>query len=105
MAGAPLGNKNRSKTAQKLDSAIKKVLASKGKDEKGISVGLFNLVNALYKQAEGGDVGAIKEFLDRYAGKVKNQVETEHTQYIVQIGGENVPINPHIEPDFEKTTH
>ena len=87
-----LGNKNQSKSAQRLDSAIKKVIASKGKDEKGISIALFKLVDKLYQQALDGDIAAQKEFMDRYAGKVTQRVESEHTQFIVQIGADQVPL-------------
>ena len=85
-----LGNKNQSKTAQRLDAAIKKVIASKGKDEKGISIALFNLMNKQYDMALAGDIAAQKEFLDRYAGKVKNTVDVETTQYLVMVGGEKM---------------
>ena len=104
--GAPKGNQNL-KNASRWNSAMKKVIASKGKDEKGISVGLFNLASKMYEMALEGDIAAQKEFLDRFAGKVTQGVEVESTQYLVMIGGnkmvEREPIV--ITPDKLERSH
>ena len=84
--------KDRKSPTQRVESAIKKVLANAEKDEAGKSLGLFNLMNALYKQACSGDVAAHKEFMDRYAGKVTQRVEAEHTQFVVQIGNKELEV-------------
>jgi len=72
--------------SQKVDSAIKKVFASKAEDGKGQSVALFNIFNAIYDKALEGDVAAHQVLMDRYAGKVVQKVDVETTQYLVQIG-------------------
>jgi hypothetical protein len=98
--GAQPGNLNAAHEHTKLfDAAIKKVIADKGKDAKGVSIALFNLAQKQYDMGMDGDIQAQNAFLDRYVGKVKQTVESEHTQYIVQIGGEEVPINPREEED------
>lgn len=91
--GAPFGNKNK-KSHNLWTAAMKKVIADKGKDEKGVSVALFNLANKMYSMGVEGDIAAQKEFLDRFVGKVSQKVETEHTQYVVQIGGQEVDFTP-----------
>lgn len=93
------GRKRGGKTpSQKVEAAIKKVLANADNTEGEKSAGLFKLFNALYKSACEGDVVAHREFMDRYAGKVTQKVEAEFTQYLVQIGSEELQIKEVEEP-------
>ena len=102
--GAPKGSRNH-KQGRDWTAAMKKVIAQHGKDEKGKSVGLFNLANKMYEMALDGDIAAQKEFLDRFVGKVKQEIEVESTQYLVQIGGERLIEREVIDvtPTLEKT--
>jgi len=102
--GAPKGNQN-GKNAARWNSAMKMVVASKGKDEKGISVGLFNLASKMYEMALEGDIAAQKEFLDRFAGKVTQGVEVESTQYLVMVGGDKMLERQPIDVTPEKISH
>jgi hypothetical protein len=101
--GAPKGSNNSSR-GKLWTAAMKKVIASKGKDAKGVSIGLFNLANKMYDMGMEGDISAQKEFLDRFVGKVSQKVETEHTQYVVQIGGQDVDFTP-VEKAKEEVRH
>lgn len=84
--GHTLGKGKKGQTpSQKVDKAIKKVFANRT-DNKGQSIALFNLFNAMYDKACGGDVAAHQVLMDRYAGKVVQKVDVETTQYLVQIG-------------------
>jgi len=89
--GAPKGNKRGSRGLM-WTSAMKKVIFEQGKDKAGISMGLYKLASKMYQMGLEGDIGAQKEFLDRFVGKVTQKVESEHTQFVVQIGGVEVPV-------------
>lgn len=85
---------------EKVNAAIKKVIAKEGKDPKGTSIALYNLFHGLYKQAIGGDVQAHREFMDRYAGKVTQKVEGDVTHYLVQIGGKELEVKDVVEGEL-----
>ena len=91
--GGQPGNKSK-KSYNLWNAAMKKVIADKGKDAQGVSIALFKLADKMYSMGLAGDITAQKEFLDRFVGKVSQKVETEHTQYVVQIGGQEVDFAP-----------
>lgn len=68
MAGAPIGNRNASKTKLWEDAIRRAVLADDGKRLRAIAERLLD------KAAEG-DVAAIKELGDRLDGKPKQSTE------------------------------
>jgi len=90
--GAPKGNKRGSRGLM-WTSAMKKVIFEQGKDKAGVSLGLYKLASKLYQMGLDGDIGAQKEFLDRFVGKVTQKVESTQTRYVVQIGGVDMPID------------
>lgn len=62
-AGAPLGNKNSTKSKRLFGETIKRIVhQSEGKIAEKIAWALIN-------KASEGDIGAIKEFADRVEGK------------------------------------
>lgn len=78
--GAPLGNKNGRKENRVWGDEIRKAV----KQRKG----LRKLAEALLDKAEAGDIAALKEFGDRFDGKVAQQIlgggdEGEHTLKII----------------------
>ena len=70
-AGAPLGNKNGA-GKREWSEAIRRAVARRGKGKEG---GLNHLADKLLDKVEEGDMTAIKEFGDRYEGKVPQAIE------------------------------
>ena len=69
--GAPKGNKNAVKNREWSD-AIRRAVARRSKGKNG---GLNRLADKLLDKVEEGDMTAIKEFGDRYEGKVPQAIE------------------------------
>lgn len=66
--GAPLGNKNATKTKVWSDAIRRAVMQGKKLD---------SLANAIITAAEGGDIAALKEIGDRLEGKVSQTIAGE----------------------------
>ena len=66
MAGAPKGNTNARKENREWANAIRRAVKQRKR--------LGPLAKALLDKAEAGDVSALKEFGDRYDGKVAQQI-------------------------------
>ena len=66
--GAPLGNKNATKTKVWSDAIRRAVMQGKKLD---------SLANAIITAAEGGDIAALKEIGDRLEGKVSQTISGE----------------------------
>ncbi len=78
--GAPLGNKNGCKDNRAWSEEIRKAATQRKR--------LRQLAEALLDKAEQGDVAALKEFGDRFDGKVAQQIvgggeEGEHVLKVV----------------------
>lgn len=71
-SGAPLGNDNATK-ARPWSDAIRRAVARL--DNTGDGSGLNRLAEKLLDKVQEGDMTAIKEFGDRYEGKVPNVIE------------------------------
>lgn len=70
--GAPLGNTNGTKPNRAWSDAIRMAVARK---KKGDNVTIRDLADALIDKCLSGDVSALKEFGDRYEGKVPQAIE------------------------------
>ena len=70
-AGAPFGNKNGAGKREWSD-AIRRAVARRGKGKEG---GLNKLADKLLDKVEEGDMAAIREFGDRFEGKVPQAIE------------------------------
>ncbi len=66
MAGAPKGNKNARKENREWANAIRRAVKQRKR--------LGPLAEALLDKAEAGDVSALREFGDRFDGKVAQQI-------------------------------
>ena len=66
MAGAPKGNTNARKENREWANAIRRAVKQRKR--------LGPLAEALLDKAEAGDVSALREFGDRYDGKVAQQI-------------------------------
>ena len=76
MAGAPIGNKNARKENRAWGDEIRKAVKQRKR--------LRKLAEALLDKAEEGDIAALKEFGDRFDGKVAQMIhgpgdDGEHT--------------------------
>ena len=88
MAGAPKGNTNARKENREWANAIRRAVKQRKR--------LGPLAEALLDKAQEGDIAALKEFGDRYDGKVAQTIQGpgedgEHT-FIARI--EEVIIDP-----------
>lgn len=72
-AGPPLGSANASKTNRAWSEAIRMAVARKEKENKPGA--LRDLADSLIDKVLAGDMTAVKEFGDRYEGKVPNVIE------------------------------
>ena len=70
--GAPIGNNNASKVRDWSD-AIRRAVARRGNGDQ--AKGLNTLADKLLAKVEEGDMAAIKEFGDRYEGKIPQATE------------------------------
>jgi hypothetical protein len=77
----------RSKKGRQKFPDIKELLEALGDD------GMEAVIKALHTQAKKGNVKAIQEVLDRYYGKVKQDIgiEGEITTNIINLGGGQKP--------------
>ena len=84
-AGAPLGNKNSSKSNRLYADTIKRLnIQSEGKIAHDIAMALIN-------KAKDGDISAIKEFGDRVDGKAVSTTE------LSGVDGADLPIGITVE--------
>lgn len=70
--GAPKGNTNGKKNNRLWSEAIRRAVARRGKGQEG---GLNKLADRFLDKVLEGDMTAIKEFGDRYEGKVPQAIE------------------------------
>lgn len=86
--GAPLGNKNGRKENRAWSEEIRKAATQRKR--------LRNLAEALLDKAEAGDVAALKEFGDRFDGKVAQQIlgGGDDGEHIVVSRIEEVIVDP-----------
>lgn len=84
--GAPLGNRNQSKTKPWAD-AIRRALARREKSGKGAD--LNRLAEALLDRAGEGDLTALREIGDRLDGKPAQAITAEVTTPPVMISIKN----------------
>ncbi len=87
--GAPLGNKNGCKENRAWSEELRKAAKQRKRIRK--------LAEALLDKAESGDVAALKEFGDRYEGKVPQTVQGpgEGGEHTVINKIEEVIVDPH----------
>ena len=71
--GAPKGSKNHTKTTRAWSDAIRMAVARKEKE--GKPGALRDLADVLIEKVMEGDMTAIREFGDRYEGKVPQAIE------------------------------
>lgn len=88
MAGAPKGNKNGCKENREWANAIRRAVKQRKR--------LGPLAEALLDKAEQGDVAALKEFGDRFDGKVAQQIlgAGDDGEHIVVSRIEEVIVDP-----------
>lgn len=80
--GAPVGNKNGAKNNRIWSNTVRRV-AMRGKGQ------LEKLAQALINKALDGDIAALKEFGDRFEGKIPQAIEGtgEGGELIIKING------------------
>ena len=84
--GAPLGNRNQSKTKPWAD-AIRRALARREKTGKGAD--LNRLAEALLDKAAEGDLTALRELGDRLDGRPSQAISAEVTTPPISISIQN----------------
>jgi len=77
--GAPIGNKNSSRTNRLWGKTVKKLAIQE--DHKR----LHRVAEALFRKAEDGDISAIKELGDRIDGKASQEITGDSDQPITIV--------------------